>query len=249
MKKNDFIAKFQILFVSFLLFSLGATAQVGIGTTTPATTLDVNGALSLRDGGTLTLSNGNNNNITLPTTAGRVYSNYRIIGPTSTFRVRSIVPVAGVDGQVVILQNTTTQTMIISHDISGAANNRIYVPSEQDLSLTGRYSSVTLIYSNAQNRWIVQNKLSDETIWYYPPIDIDANTTYTITAGIPNCNRFSSVSVNLSGDWPTSPADDVTIHHVEARSGAVRFIVTNNTGAWGGGTNFIGMDFIISVRN
>lgn len=247
MKKNHLFNRLPYLFIAFLLFSLSASAQVGIGTTTPTTTLDVNGAISLKDGGILTLANGNNDNIILPLTAGTVYSNYRITGPTSTFRVRSIVPVAGVDGQVVILQNTTTQTMIISHDISGAVNNRIYVPAEQDLILTGRYSSVTLIYSNAQNRWIVQNKLSDETLWYYPPINILANTTYTITAGIPNCNIYSSVSVNLSGDWAISPSDDITIHHVEARTGAVRFIVSNNTGIFG--TDYLGMDFIISVRN
>src|SRR5690606_11439462 len=125
----------------------------------------------------------------------------------------------------------------------------IYVPGEQDLILTSRYSSVALMYSRAQNRWVVQNKLSDENIWYYPPTNINANTTYTITAGIPNCNILSRVTVNLVGDWPVSPSNDITIHHVEARSGAVRFIVTNNTGVFGGGINYIGMDFIISVRN
>lgn len=36
MKKNNFLSKIQILFITFLLFSLGVTAQVGIGTTTPA---------------------------------------------------------------------------------------------------------------------------------------------------------------------------------------------------------------------
>src|SRR5690606_28363907 len=36
MKKNDFLSKFQILFITILLFSLSGTAQVGIGTTTPA---------------------------------------------------------------------------------------------------------------------------------------------------------------------------------------------------------------------
>lgn len=36
MKKNDSLSKFQILFITILLFSLSGTAQVGIGTTTPA---------------------------------------------------------------------------------------------------------------------------------------------------------------------------------------------------------------------
>src|SRR5690606_12774732 len=36
MKKNDVFTKFLILFVAVFLFSLSTTAQVGIGTTTPA---------------------------------------------------------------------------------------------------------------------------------------------------------------------------------------------------------------------
>src|SRR5690606_41166669 len=100
MKKNDVFTKFQILFILFLLFSLSTTAQVGIGTTTPSTTLDVNGAMSLRDGGTLTLVNGNNNNINLGTVP---YSNYRIIGPTTSFSDNSIIPTAASDGQIITL--------------------------------------------------------------------------------------------------------------------------------------------------
>lgn len=36
MKKNNFLTKFQFLFIAILLFSLNTTAQVGIGTTNPA---------------------------------------------------------------------------------------------------------------------------------------------------------------------------------------------------------------------
>lgn len=249
MKKNTKSIQSQIL-IFCLLITFTITAQVGIGTTSPTTQLDIDGAASLRDGGTLTLTDGNNNNIVLPLTAGVTYSNYRITGPTALFSIRSIVPVTASDGQIIILQNTTTQVMAIRHNIGGPAANRILIPSEQDLFLTGRYSSITLMYSDAQNRWIVQDKLSDETIWYYPPIDINASTTYNLTATIPNCNSFSSVTVCLSGDWSlaTQPTDEITIHHIEARTGEVRFVVSNNTGVFFG-TDYLAMDFIISVRN
>ncbi|MFD2914409.1 hypothetical protein [Psychroserpens luteus] len=224
-------------------------AQVGIGTTTPRTQLDINGAISTKDGGLLTLTNGNNNNIALPSTSGVIYSNYRITGPTAFFTITGLIPVTGADGQIVTLQNTTNQIMVIEHNIGGAAANRILIPSEQDLILTGRYSSITLMYSSAQNRWIVQNKLSDTTYWYYPPSNIDANTTYNLTATIPSCNSFSSVNVSLIGDWGGTIGNNITIHSVEARTGEVRFVISNNTGIFGGGTDYLNMDFIISVNN
>jgi len=242
MKNNTSVTRILHVFILTFFLHLGLFAQVGIGTTAPTTTLDVNGAISLRDGGTLTLTNGNNNNINLGTVP---YSNYRIVGPTTVFNVNSLVPIAASDGQIITLQNTTNAVMVLRHDNGGTAINRIYVPAEEDLVITGRYASVSLMYSRVQSRWIVQNKLSDETIWIYPPSTISAFTTYNITATIPNCTPFSAVSVNLSGNWMVSPSDDITIHHVEARTGEVRFVVSNNTF----GTDYLGMDFIISVRN
>lgn len=241
--------KNTVFLFTLLAFSM-SYAQVGIGTTNPSTQLDVEGAVSLREGGAITLVNGTNNNIVLPLTAGTVYSNYRITGPTGFFTIRSIVPATAADGQIVTLQNTTTQVMILEHNVGGPGANRIFIPGEEDLVLTGRYSSVTLMYSDNQNRWIVQNKLNDVTSWYYPPTDILAATTYNLTATIPNCTSFSSVSVSLVGDWSaaTQPTDEITIHHIEARNGEVRFVVSNNTGFFGG-SDYLGMDFIITVIN
>jgi len=200
--------------------------------------------MSLRDGGTLTLVNGNNNNINLGTVP---YSNYRIIGPTTSFSVNSIIPTTASDGQIITLQNTTNASMIIRHNNGGLVNNRILVPSERNLELTGRYSSVTLMYSNAQNRWILQNKLSDETRYYTVPNNYEAGTIYNLTYNIPACTSTSIVSVNLLGDWSvgTQPWEEITIHHVEARTGQVRFILVNSS--WT--TDYINMDFVISVRN
>ncbi len=79
--------------------------------------------------------------------------------------------------------------------------------------------------------------------WYYPPTNINANTTYTITANIAGVTWNSCCMVNLGGDWVTSPASNITIHHVEARTGQVRFIVSNNSLF----TNYLGMDFLITV--
>ncbi|WP_417238145.1 hypothetical protein [Bizionia sp.] len=244
MKNNTSVTRILHVFILTFFLHVGLFAQVGIGTTTPTTTLDVNGAISLRDGGTLTLTNGNNNNINL----GAVpYSNYRIIGPTTSFFVNSLIPIASSDGQIITLQNTTNAVMIIRHDAGGNVNNRILVPSEKNLVLTGRYSSVTLMYSDNQNRWIVQNKLSDETIYVTAPADYAPFTIYNLTYPIAACTSTSAVSVNLLGDWSVlnQPWEDITIHHVEARTGEVRFVLVNSSP----GTTYIGMDFVISVRN
>ncbi|MFK7782580.1 hypothetical protein [Psychroserpens sp.] len=234
----------------YLVFFIGITlnAQVGIGNTDPKTELDIEGAISLRDGGTISLVDGTNSNVTLPLVGGVLYSHYRITGPTAYFEIESIIPVTGSDGQMVTLQNTTTQIMGIIHNNGGPAANRILIPSEQDLFLTGRYSSITLMYSDAQNRWIVQNKLNDITAWYYPATNILSGNTYNLTLTVPGCTSFSSVSVSLIGDWGTSPSDDITIHHVEARTGEVTFVVSNNTSGFFG-TDYIGMDFIVTVIN
>lgn len=78
--------------------------------------------------------------------------------------------------------------------------------------------------------------------WYYPPFDLAPNTVYTVTAtGVTNCTWQSTVVVCLAGDWTTQP--DVTIEHVEARTNAIRFRITNNTFF----TTYLGMDFNITV--
>lgn len=78
--------------------------------------------------------------------------------------------------------------------------------------------------------------------WYLGPQTFNAFTTYQFTiTGVTGCTILSTVSIALSGEWATQP--DVTIHHVEARNGAVKFRISNNTLA----TNYVGMDFNITV--
>jgi len=85
--------------------------------------------------------------------------------------------------------------------------------------------------------------LGEISVWIYPPTDLNNNTTYQLTGTVPGCTSTSAVSVNLLGDWTVSPGNDITIHHVEARTGAVRFIVENNSNT----ITYLGMDFVISI--
>lgn len=127
-------------------------SQVGIGTTNPVTTLEVNGGISLRETTALTLVNGVNNNVSLGATP---YSFYRIIGPTAAFSLTGIVPVTSADGQIVTLENTTAQNFTITHNATSTAANRIFCSGATNTLISGQYSTVTLSYNRTQSRWIV----------------------------------------------------------------------------------------------
>jgi len=150
----------SLLFVTFL-FSTVAMAQVGIGTIDPITQLDIEGAISLREGTTLILTNGSNTNISLGTTP---YSVYRITGPTGDFEIGSIVPETGADGQLVTFINTTSQDMTVIHT-GGGGPLRIYCPNEVDTEITGMYSSATFQYNATITKWILINPRKGSDDW------------------------------------------------------------------------------------
>jgi len=139
-----------LLFAIF--FSFSTIAQVGIGTTDPKTELDVDGALSLREGPELTLNANNTNTISLNTSP---YSSYRIDSP-GDFGIRRINAATNADGQLVTLINTTSFQMTLRHAV-GSGSNRIYCPGGSDVVLTGIYAAATLQYNDSLNRWVLIN--------------------------------------------------------------------------------------------
>ena len=153
--KNESILRlgtFHVVVV-FLLLSFSSFAQVGINTNSPTTTLDINGALSLRESPRpLELRSGSNENIGL---GGETpFSQYRIEGPTTAFFIDGIKTVDEPDGQIVRLINTTNQIMTIVHNDSGD-EIKIVCPSDKDLTVGGKNSSVTLQYSKGLRKWTV----------------------------------------------------------------------------------------------
>jgi len=175
MKKTSHLFSALFLIVTTVFSGI---SQVGINTTDPTTTLDVNGALSLRAGSALTLSNNNNTNINLGITPS---SYYRINGPTSDFNINSIIPESLADGQIIILENNTTHTMTLIHRSGGTAANRINCPGERDISLSGRYATATLLYNSADLKWSVinytDNRYGDNIQSVIGTTDISVDTT------------------------------------------------------------------------
>lgn len=100
----------------------------------------------------VTLANGLNSNIPLPTT-----ERVRISGPSAAFSIDTIV--FGGDGRKLRLYNTTAQTMTLINQSGGTlASYRIITLSGANLVLRANATSfVTLGYDGVDNRWIVES--------------------------------------------------------------------------------------------
>jgi hypothetical protein len=95
------------------------------------------------------------------------------------------------------------------------------------------------------SRWRRLVEMKQE-VWIVGPLNINANTIYTVTATIPGVTAFSGVSIALTGNWGVAP--DVTIHQIEARTGQVRFVISNNTGGiLGGAVNYLAMEWNVTI--
>ncbi len=232
-----------LVIVFFMIMSLNVSAQVGVETGDPLTTLDVNEALSLREGPPLTLTNGNNNAINL---GSNPYSFYRIIGPTTSFSINGILPVAAADGQIVTLQNTTDQVMNIGHlSTIPAEPIKIFVPSERDFMMRGKYACASFQYSKSNNKWYLLNKLSHTETWYYPPSLLLSNIATTLTGGLPQATRYSGFSINIIGPSIGDMDEDLTIEYKEANAGELIFRVRNNSTTY----SYSGVQFAITLYN
>ncbi|MEO6941210.1 MAG: hypothetical protein ABI444_13930 [Candidatus Kapaibacterium sp.] len=124
--------------------------NVGIVDTLPATSLDLQGDMSLRANG-FTAATGNNDDIS--TVLINSYTFVPISGPGGAFAIRGIA--GGVDGKILVLFNRTSQNMTLSNDNAGSsAGNRIYTGTGANIVSTGG-CCFTLMYSATDNHWIL----------------------------------------------------------------------------------------------
>ena len=242
---------FRIFTSNLERMTIEANGNVGIGTTAPIYGLHVNGTTTM---GTILISpneigSGDDSEIRLAEDHDGSYGSIiRYDGGTNQTYFYGYSGATLYGPHITINRNTPTRVGIGTTtpseelDVIGEIE---FSGSLEPNALPGTSGQALLSAgANTAPTWGVNlGNLTEISRWYYPPININSNTTYTITANIPGVTNTSSVSVNLSGDWITSPGNNITIHHVEARTGQVRFIVQNNT-LW---TNYLNMDFIINV--
>lgn len=122
--------------------------QTSINAATPNNTFDINGGLSIRDQ-SITVANGANNNVALPSNAGTLYTD----GPTGAYNISGIA--GGVSGRKITLVNYTTQTMTLNHNSgSSSAGNKILIGGAADLAITG-FGAAELTYVAGASAWFV----------------------------------------------------------------------------------------------
>lgn len=129
--------------------SLGnASMKVGIHTSTPASALDVNGAVATRHLD-IAVANGLNSNIALTDTSW-----VRLTGPSAVFSIGGFTNPT--DGRVLRIYNTVAFAMtIVNEDGSSTATNRIKTLTGGAVTLRAGTSACTLIYDDVDDRWIL----------------------------------------------------------------------------------------------
>ena len=150
--------KYTLLLFTMLCFVLNAHSQnVGINNPAPNTTLDVNGALALRETA-ISMANGDNNNVVIGER-----SFFRITGPTAAFAITGLAN--GINGKLVTLYNATAFAFTVKNlDASSAAANQVKTLTGADIVFAAANSSVTLQYSLQENKWIVIAQQSPEPV-------------------------------------------------------------------------------------
>ena len=173
---------------------------VGIGNNAPGLTLDIAGDIALRE----TASNTTTSPITNFAAGTLNTSFYTFNGQVSDFIINTIAQPS--DGKVLVLQNATSFNMTLINESPSAIGVAIRTMTGSDLTLTGQ-STVTLIYSASENRWIV--------LAFQDEITLDADAqTLTLTndnqLSISNGNTVTLVDADSTNELQTLIVDRVT---------------------------------------
>jgi hypothetical protein len=263
----DSISLFNIKYgsTSSNIITAAGNNKVGVFTQLPRSRFDINGDLAYRSA-TLTLSNGQNNNINIETSR---YSYYRISGPSAAFSLTGFH--VGTDGRVLTVYNTTAQIMTVENQSGfSSATNRIITGTGSNMIVNGG-GSVTMQYNGTDSRWIVissnntqtagggywstsGNTGTDTTVNYIGTTDatgliFKTAGTYRmniLSNGQVSINNMSPVSGDLFSVYSTTSDDAVNIFaNGTGRGMYVSVASTNNSGdgmeiSKSGGTNSSG---------
>ena len=173
---------------------------VGIGNNSPGLALDIAGDIAFRELASNTSTNALSNFF-----AGTSNTSFLTFnGQVSDFTINTIAQPS--DGKLLVLQNATSFNMTLRNESATAIGVPVRTMTGSDLILTGQ-STVTLIYSASENRWIVL-AFQDETT-----LDLDAQTLSLINDNqltISNGNTVTLVDADSTNELQTLIVDRIT---------------------------------------
>lgn len=209
------------------------TGNFGWNTTTPASKLDINGDIALREGTAIACVAGNNA-ITL---AGE-NSFYRLTGAAGAFAINTIT--GGNDGQLLFLINDAGQTLTVNNN--NAANGILTGTGANLIGVGTTNQSVLLIYNATLARWVVTSSSGfyDKNDWH-----TKGNTDTEINSPLPPAT-YGTSTIAVTENWigTQSTADDFVIG--TANKERARFL--GNDGKLGIGTATPSANFLMTVN-
>lgn len=139
------------------------TGEMGMGTTTPNTTLDISGDLAIREYNYATAIPSTFNNANFDGANNQI-GFVRLSSATSPFSITGIV--GGVNGKMMSIYNATSQSMtIVNQSASSTAANRFITGTSANIPLPAG-GTANLLYSAQDNRWVVRS-ISGTAGWLY----------------------------------------------------------------------------------
>jgi len=186
--------------------------NVGIGTTTPQSKLDINGDIAVRSAD-LTIGTTYTYALNVNTVKQSNYKLKPAAVPVGNFVLAGIA--AGVEGRLITLTNRTLNSMeIYNEDVNATASNRIQTGTGNTVAIYPN-GNVTLQYDATDQRWSVKSMHNNSldyfggggggtSYWDIAGLNIYNSNTGNVGIGVSNPSRAKLEVNGVSGSGYTS---------------------------------------------